>query len=315
MIKQVFWQNRKGICLENHLLRAVILPDHGGKVVSLVWKPKTFEVCFQNPKPSFSKASVGDAFSAYEACGFEEAFPTVDACILEFEGITRTYPDHGELWSSAFAVRKCEEEEVVLSFESSRMGYHYEKRLRLEGPQLICGYTIRNTGNHPLPALWVCHDLVAYEPGMNWCFPPEVTEVVNVFDHPLLGAAGQVHSYPITKDLQGNELDLRHFPKQGMWKFYAKKPVSQGWCAYTYPKSNVQVSIAYPSDMLPYLGLWATAGGYRGDWNCALEPSDGYYDNPAFALQNGTCPILQPNTEKAFSLVFQCSDLGGLNLC
>ena len=89
--------------LENDALRAVILPGHGGKVASLVWRASHFELLFQNPHPTFAAAHCGDDFSRFEACGFDEAFPTVDPCTVTVDGQPVPYPDHGELWSAAFA--------------------------------------------------------------------------------------------------------------------------------------------------------------------------------------------------------------------
>ena len=42
-----------GLALENGVLRAVVLPAHGGKVVSLRYLPQNFELLFQNPRGAF----------------------------------------------------------------------------------------------------------------------------------------------------------------------------------------------------------------------------------------------------------------------
>lgn len=48
----------------------------------------------------------------------------------------------------------------------------------------------------------------------------------------------------------------------------------------------------YDVKKLPYLGVWVTAGGFEGDYNCALEPSDGFYDSVRKAGENGRLPVL-----------------------
>ncbi len=73
------FRGAKAITLENDQLRAVMLPDHGGKIASLYHRERRFELLFQNPKPSFAPAKAGDDFASHEACGFDDVFPAVIA--------------------------------------------------------------------------------------------------------------------------------------------------------------------------------------------------------------------------------------------
>ena len=92
--------------MQNDLLTAIILPEHGGKIASLVYRPKNWELLFQNPKGVFRKAERGDDYSDYEACGFDEAFPTVDACLIQVGNRKVLYPDHtGKVRSLAMCMR------------------------------------------------------------------------------------------------------------------------------------------------------------------------------------------------------------------
>lgn len=290
MLQQTTFLGSEAWVLQNDALRAVILPGHGGKVASLVLRQKSFELLFQNPKPCFSAARCGDDFSRFEACGFDEAFPTVDPCTVTVDGTPVPYPDHGELWSAAFAARP-DGEALELTFVSPLLGYRYTKRFSLDGNRLVCRYHIENPTARAFPALWVCHCLVRAEPDLRIELPPEVTAVENAFAGPWLGPAGQRRNYPVADGPRG-PLDLRQMPTDGMLKFYADGPVRTGWCRYRYPRSGVTATLHYDPAALPYLGFWATAGGYRGDVNCALEPSNGYYDSIPLARAHNACPVL-----------------------
>ena len=96
-MRRINFMGADGWALENEALSAVVLPAHGGKVASIIYRPRGFELLFQNPKGVFRRAGRGDDFSMFEACGFDEAFPTVDACVFETAGETLTYPVHGGL--------------------------------------------------------------------------------------------------------------------------------------------------------------------------------------------------------------------------
>lgn len=307
MLEQTTFLGSEAWKLQNDALCAIILPGHGGKVASLVLRHKGFELLFQNPKPGFSKARCGDDFSRFEACGFDEAFPTVDPCTVTVEGQPVAYPDHGELWSAAFTARP-DGDALELTFTSPLLGYRYCKRFSLEGNRLVCRYRIENPTARDFPALWVCHCLVRAEPDLCIELPPEVQQVENVFDQPLLGPAGQRLSYPMA-DGPAGPMDLRRMPADGMLKFYADGPVGAGWCRYRYPRSGVTATLRYDPAALPYLGFWATAGGYRGDVNCALEPTNGYYDNIPMARQRGACPILKAGACWDFPLEIELAEL------
>ena len=158
-MRRINFMGADGWALENEALSAVVLPAHGGKVASIIYRPRGFELLFQNPKGVFRRAGRGDDFSVFEACGFDEAFPTVDACVFETAGETLSYPDHGELWSAAFEP-KMDGGGILLSYHSPVLGYRYEKHFSLEDERLVCRYRIENPTGRDLPALWVCHLLV-----------------------------------------------------------------------------------------------------------------------------------------------------------
>jgi hypothetical protein len=48
------------------------------------------------------------------------------------------------------------------------------------------------------------------------------------------------------------------------------------------------------------LGIWVTEGGFRGDYNCALEPTNGYYDNIDTARKEGRLFKLKPKERLNF---------------
>ena len=299
-MKQDKFMGADCVVLENDDVRAVILPAHGGKAVSLVLKENGFECLFQNPKPAFSRARRGDNFSDFEACGFDDAFPTVDACEVSVGGRTVVYPDHGEIWSAAFETVR-EGDALKLRYESDSLGYVYEKTWSVEGHSLVCTYRIHNPGSSDIPAIWTCHCLMRAEAGMHLIVPEGADSVENVFSNDWLGEAGRILAYPLADGPRG-AVDLSKMPSDGQLKYYFVSPVKDGCCGYRYEASGVEVTLHYDAKRLPYLGFWATGGAYRGDRNCALEPSDGYFDGISLATSKGRCPVLHAGETREFKL-------------
>ena len=91
-----------------------------------------------------------------------------------------------------------------------------------------------------------------------------------------------------------------------MVKYYVVGRLEKDGCGYDYPETGTSVRFLYDVEKLPYLGCWITAGGYRGDKNCALEPSTGYYDSVGRARQiNGSCPEIKPGESFCFTIMLE----------
>ncbi len=65
----------------------------------------------------------------------------------------------------------------------------------------------------------------------------------------------------------------------------------------------------YDAAKLPYLGGWITAGDFQGDYNCALEPSSGFYDKVSRARTLKTLPVLGSGEETEFELALSLEEL------
>ena len=297
--------------LENEMLRCVCLPEHGGKLASLYHKAKNFELLFQNQQSGYRKASPGSAFGDFEACGFDDAFPNIDAGRVRTDSGEVEYFDHGEIWAARF---DCEErpDGVVLAYKSPFLGYFYKKSLVLSGNVLSINYLIRNESDAAFPCIWACHCLVNYRRDMRLIFPKGTDSVIAVMATRLLGPAGTVYRFPSDKIPDGWDYDFTTVPEaddKTMLKYYCCGESQEGLCGYLYPTEGISATFHYDAALLPYLGFWITVGGYRGDKNCALEPTNGFYDSIAMAKRNGKCQELRPNEEMRFQFDISLNDL------
>lgn len=285
--------------LENEMLSVVILPQLGGKVSSVYFKPQAFELAAPNTRGVYHIPGEDADFSQYDASGLDDAFPNIDTAEMERNGKKVCYPDHGEIWSHPFRVISQSPSGAVLEWESSRFGYRYEKRLRLEGSSLLFDWRITNTGEAALPSIWTFHGLMRYEEDMRLVLPSDLSHFRNVMDSPLLGKAGTVY------ERENGVWDFESVPKrqpQTALKFYGEGRSSEGVCGLRYPSQKTACTLTYSADRLPWLGVWITAGGYRGDYNVALEPSNGFYDEIFTAKKNGCLYEIPAKETLSFSL-------------
>ncbi len=304
MVRQEEFLNEKALVVENKFLRVVCLPEFGGKLVSLFDKRIHKEFLFKNPHNAFRHAQTGSDFSSFEACGLDDAFPSVDAgSILVGEALV-PYPDHGEIWSAPFSYTTGDDE-ITLTYTSGLLPYQYEKTYSLDEDNLKIAYVIKNIGQFSFPCIWTLHCLLSYEEGMELILPDDTQEVVSAFASPRLGPLGIAYPYPMAQTPERGVIDFRKVDSPTMpcmEKFYIHHKVTEGLCGVRYCKSNTVLWFEYDETKLPYLGFWKTLGGYRGDFNCALEPTNGFYDTIERARQNEACPELFPGEKLMFSI-------------
>jgi len=276
------------IVLENETLSISIYPEAGGKIHSFYHKNKKFELAAQNEHPGVPEQPNDTSEFGDYAFGMDDTFPNIDEEMIVWNGKTLHYPNHGEIWKKQFDVKMQTSRELLLCWHSEQFQYDYEKHFCLEGNRLIIQYKIVNHGQE-FPCLWTWHGLLRYEEDMRFIYAKGIKQMRNVLDSKELGECGK---------LRPTENDIYDFTKvpsktsNTMIKYYANEAVTEGVCGVTYPTHQMCCTFRYDESILPYLGVWITAGGLDGAYNCALEPSSGFYDSISTAKKENRLPIL-----------------------
>src|ERR1035437_5661663 len=81
--------------LENEWLSLSILPEVGAKILTLVDRKSVRNVLWENPRIRPQRFSIDANFDNYWCGGWDDAFPTADACVYQGE----PFPNNGELRS------------------------------------------------------------------------------------------------------------------------------------------------------------------------------------------------------------------------
>lgn len=305
-VTYIKWKNMDAVQLENNWIRSVVLPELGGKIVSVKYKKNDFELAAQCESQAYGRPEFGSDFSTFDASGLDDAFPNIDEADVRWEDRKWFYPDHGEIWSSRFAC-EVEEERVILTYTSPEFPYTYRKEISLKNSQMVLRYEIRNLTEMPFPCLWTFHGLVRYEEDMRLLYEEGTDSFENVLESPELGKKGRHIPF------HNSEYDFSRVPpkkSRTMIKYYADKKQTAGKCGWQYPGQNMECLLEYDADRLPYLGVWITAGGFRGDYNMALEPSNGYYDDVRTAEKNNSLYMLKKEEPLQFEIKISMHELG-----
>lgn len=304
MISIQEFKGEQGVVLENEKIKAIILPNIGGKVASFYSKETDFELLFQNKEDLYKVPNIYSDFARFDAAGFDDAFPSIDEGEVEVGNDIVKYPDHGEIWSAKFKY-EIVQNTLVMRYQSKILSYTYKKSIHIEGNSLIINYCIENTKETPIPCLWAMHCLMNCEDDMEIIFPEGTDEILNVNDSDDLGEVLTVHNYPITKTINGDEYRLdRVKPASAKCceKYYISDKVKEGSSGAYYPSNSVTYTVNFDKEKLPYSGLWITSGGFRGDYNCALEPANGFYDSIDIAKENDKLYYLKKEKPLEFQI-------------
>lgn len=298
------WHEFPAITLENELLRVVMVPELGAKIVSFFDKAHQHEWIVP-PMRRLRHTTYGADFVSQDMSGWDEMMPTIVSCSVD--GVR--YPDHGEVWSLPWKVEKATGE-VILAVAGVAWPYSFSRSAKLIAPDCLeLGYTIKNNGGSAFPYLWAAHPQFAVDGSVRILLPPEVTCLVNVIeDDPAWGAAGKCCAWPEAKDGDGRMWSLdrvRSADNRACRKFYLPPDQSIGWAALVHEERKCQLRLSWSPEDLPYFGLWVDEGAYNTLPVAAPEPCNGYYDSLERAIRNARVTILEPGMEKHWKLRVQ----------
>lgn len=307
---RIFRGNYQGMAcyfLENQQIRLAVIPELGAKIASLVYKPQDFEVFFQPIQGCYSLAHYGANFADYDTSGADEMFPTIDPCLYPYQGYEgKALPDHGELWSIPWQVREAENS-LVTQVQGTALPYIFTRTIRLEENMVHLKYRVSNLGAKSLYGLWAFHGLVTCDEATRLILP-ETQQLVTVHDSKLLGPVGTRHGFPTTRDQAGNpyRLDLLNSKAvEKTEKIYVEGTVEKGEASLILNKGRLEYKLIFPKTRVPYLGIWINEGGFKGEYNCALEPSTGYYDSLEIAHKLNSIQPISPGEAREWFLDIQ----------
>lgn len=283
--------------LENEALRLVLLPERGFKIASIYDKARGLECLFQTQgfEPGdwdqprklgrlYRPRKKGDDFSRHDRSGLDDCIPTIDPCRLTDPAL-ETF-NHGEVWSQAWRLVKSDAMAVTCAVDLFSMPLTLERTVSLEGPEVKLDYRLINRGDRAYPWLWTLHSLLRFSLKARLILP-EPFDIINVQNKEVW-------------DFDPRE--LKNLKADHTYKFYYKGKAPKGPCGIAYPEEGLVLFLHYDQDRFPYLGVWVTTGGYMGEKNLAIEPSNGYYDSLERALENGTGEWLEAGETTTWSM-------------
>ena len=301
--------SHRSVILENRALRVVVLPELGGRIWSIVYKPRDRELLWHNPRIPPQKAPFGAPFDNVWCGAWEEMFPTPAPGVINGE----TYPDHGEVWSLAWdATTESQQESVTLQLrcETPISAIRMEKRITLrEGePRLEVAYSLTNLSQSDFPFLFALHPAFQVTPRSRLDFPPMSVELEPTYPGSLVGVQSPF-AWPFATR-GGKPVDLRIVQpdSSGEVYFFYGTNFREGWCAITDTRERLTRGLVFSPEVFRSCWLFATYGGWRNYHVAILEPCTSYPQQIEQAIQKGQASTLPKGGKLETTVVFQVQE-------
>jgi len=282
------YKDQPAVSLETDTLLVQFLPSIGAKMCSLVYKPRGFELLVQRPGKDYLLQPYDGDYVAAECSGFDDMFPTIDACHYEaFPWKGTRIPDHGEVWSIPWD-HTIESDRVRFVTYGVRFPYRLEKQMSFAAPTVLrMDYRLINLSAFDFDFLWAAHTMFNLEEGVELVLPPGIERVVATFTMGgCMDRYGEEFPWPSFQLPDGTMRDLRRIrPKETREadKYFVKGVMPEGWCGLKYHQSDFTLALSFPVEHVPYLGILTNEGGWDDLYNIFLEPCTAPFDRPDVA--------------------------------
>jgi galactose mutarotase-like enzyme len=301
--KEQLYEDYTALILENEYLKIMILPEYGGNIWGIDYKPKSLNLLWQDPSRKPFKVSKGMTYDDVFFGGWHDIFPndreeTVD---------NKQLLDHGELWFLHWDYNFIEEENCIrveLETESPLSKVILKKTISLGSDKSYFNvhYSIKNIGESPMDYMLKIHaafkvneeDKILLNAAKSYVVPANLVPRV---------PENTIYSWPYaTRD--NIKIDMAKIPSNssGFAELQCHSNLSEGFCGLVKEKEGIKVQFHFEREFFPTVWTFGTYGGWRKINTLILEPATGYtlYLNEAKKL--GKRRILQAGQEISTSV-------------
>ena len=282
------------VILENEKIRTVIMPQMGGRVLSLIYKPTETEFAYRSENVPIKKINE----ELENVSGFFDCIPTTDPCTVNGKEL----PLGGEVSSKPWKVLKTTKTRNATAIKMEVRCKIYPILIRKQitltrnKPILDLEYEVQNLSNAKLDYHYSSHDTIQVTPFHRLVLPREVTKLKLGYTS-RLGNMGDEIAWPETVDVKGKRVDISKIsgPGEGTMENLYTDKLKERWCASINEAKQEAIGVSWSGEALPYLLICTNNGGWRGYYFAVLEPVTGRPDNLEVAInQWKNCASLKP---------------------
>jgi len=294
-----------GLVLENEKLRAVLMPEFGARIISIIYKPTETEFVWHNPRVPIMRPTYKPEFE--DMSGLFDCVPTCENCTYKQWQL----PMYGETASEPWRVLRKKKTARSITVAMQRKCQVYplmvNKSLTITKNEssLELNYRLTNLSSERLEYHYSGHNTININPNYRIVLPPEVQKLKRGYAiTDRLGNFEDEIPWPTTVDKAGRTVDLSKVgqPTEGTGENLYTPKLTDSWCAAHNESRHEAIGFSFDAKVLPYILVWINWGGYLGHYHIALEPSTGRPDNLNTAVnQWKNYASLEPNANVSWT--------------
>lgn len=257
--------------LADERIRAVVLPDQGADIASLVDRHTGHELLFQAPWGRCDRRRLPqypDSLSAWMAAyggGWQVLCPNGGA---ETDGPGVRWGYHGEACLLPWRVLEAADDAVELDVVLRTAPVRLRRRIGVLDGVLRLDQRLTNESETDLDLMWIEHPafgrpLIGPEARLETAATRVSTDTEMAGD---TLAAGRRWSWPVAADREGGSVDLRRIPgalaPRALLAYL--EDFERHEAAIVNPELGVTVTLRWSGEVWPYAWLWQETGGTRG---------------------------------------------------
>lgn len=272
------------LTIENNHLRVEIVPALGGKISSVFNKHYSKEFLWNNINLDLQENEPGDDYDSNFWGGIDELLP--NDVPEEIDG--KTYPDHGELWTSRLEY-SVSENAVSVYGVLPLSGLYYRKTICLQAdtPKIKLEYNIINQSGKRRQFLWKLHAALRIGEGDRLVTSARKAKIVNL-EASRFRDTGEF-SWPVI-----DGVDASLVPKKdGTMDFFYLYDSPDGEMSLLMDGGKYRFSYHYDQRVFPYQWYFASYGQFRDHYTAILEPASAMPVRVSEASDLGQCSVLE----------------------
>jgi len=296
-IGKSYFKNRSSLVLESGLLKVTVMPI-GGRITSIIRKDRKKEYLVQQQSTEHISGKYDGKYVGCGPGGFDDMFPCIDECFYQdYPWKGTKVPDHGELWGLNWDYR-INESSVEMSVNGIRFPYLFSKSISLVSEDtLSINYFVKNLSWFNLDFIWTAHPMFITEENLEILLPEDCCRAINVLNFSqIFNRYGQEFNWPDYEDNNGtiHNLDkFRNLKNGSCEKYYFKNKLKEGWIKLIYPSCGSAVTINFPVEKIPYLGILMDKEYFKDKLSYIIpEPCTAPYDRLDLAKSCGNSSTL-----------------------
>lgn len=265
------------------------LPEDGGRLSRLVYKGQN--LLTEAPRDFAPVEGFGD-YEARPVYGYDDCFPTVDACAVpDHPAITAA--DHGELCWLPWRVSVARN--VLTCSAASRLfEIRFRRALAFAPTGLDWRFEVENLSGRPVPFLHVMHALM----------PPEEIAAVELPGFATSFDEVRASEEP-ARDSSRVASEILATPR-GSARMILLRGVTAGRFRVKF-RSGLSIQADFPRDLFGTLGIWWNNYGHPGvrgaeRAECAFEPIPGPWSSLEKPAREGRTLVASPRSTLSWSV-------------